>query len=74
MSLPLAITLIVVLDAALIGLLAFVMSRARRLTPHAAPALDETPNMQLSTRPLHRRHTSSTKREHIGAETLPARS
>lgn len=74
MSLALAITLIVVLDAALIGLLAFVMSRASRLTPHAAPALDETPDTQLSTRPLHLRHTSSAKRGHIGAEALPARS
>ena len=73
MSLALAITLIVVLDAALIGLLAFVMSRASRLTPHAAPAPDETPNAQLRTR-AHRRETSSAQRGRIGAEALPARS
>jgi hypothetical protein len=36
MSLSLAIILIVLLDAALIGLLAFVMSRANRLTPHVS--------------------------------------
>jgi|CZKG01.1.fsa_nt_gi hypothetical protein len=36
MSLSLAILVILVADAALIGLLAFVMSRANRLTPHAS--------------------------------------
>jgi hypothetical protein len=35
-SLPLAITVIVLADLALLGLLAFVMSRAALLTPHAA--------------------------------------
>lgn len=34
MSLPLAITIIVLADLALIGLLAFVMSQAKLLTPH----------------------------------------
>jgi hypothetical protein len=34
MSLPLAIVLVVLADLALIGLLAFVMSHAARLTPH----------------------------------------
>ncbi len=38
MSLPLAIAVIVLLDAALLGLLVFVMSHASRLTPHAASA------------------------------------
>ena len=36
MSTPLAVTLIVLLDLALIGLLAYVMSRAARLSPHRA--------------------------------------
>jgi hypothetical protein len=36
MSLTLAIVLNVVADLALLGLLAFVMTRAGRLTPHAA--------------------------------------
>jgi hypothetical protein len=36
MSLPLAIAVVVIADLALIGLLAFVMSRAVRLTPHEA--------------------------------------
>jgi hypothetical protein len=34
MSLPLAIAVVVLADLVLIGLLAFVMSRAVRLTPH----------------------------------------
>jgi hypothetical protein len=42
MSLSQAIVLIVLLDAALIGLLAFVMSRASRLTPHL-PSGHEAP-------------------------------
>ena len=38
MSLTLAITIIVLADLALIGVLAFVMSRAKLLTPHAPTA------------------------------------
>lgn len=65
MSLSLAIVLIVLLDAALIGLLAFVMSRASRLTPHlpsghealAAVARTETarPEAAPATRPTRRK-------------------
>jgi hypothetical protein len=47
MSLSLAISLIVLLDATLIGLLVFVMSRASRLTPHATP-LTQTAAAQTS--------------------------
>jgi hypothetical protein len=36
MSLSVAITAIVTADVALLGLLAFVMSRATRLTPHVS--------------------------------------
>jgi hypothetical protein len=35
MSLSIAIATVVLADLALIGMLAFVMSRANRLTPHA---------------------------------------
>lgn len=59
MSISLAIVLIVLLDAALIGLLAFVMSRASRLTPHASKTVptavrvavaEPTPSRPRSTR------------------------
>lgn len=38
MTLTLAIAIIVVLDVALLGLLAFAMSRPSKLTPHVATA------------------------------------
>jgi len=38
MSLSLAITLNAILDLAIIGLVAFLMTRAGRLTPHTATA------------------------------------
>lgn len=37
MSLALAVTMIVTFDVALLGVLAFVMSQARHLSPHAHP-------------------------------------
>ncbi len=37
MSLPLAVTLIVVLDVGLLALLALVLAQPRKLTPHADP-------------------------------------
>ncbi|MHB8242958.1 MAG: hypothetical protein ACYDHN_13335 [Solirubrobacteraceae bacterium] len=74
MSLPLAITLIVLLDAALIGLLVFVMSRANRLTPHtsaAQAAAEQAPAMPAGqTQPA--RPTRESRR--IGASSIPARS
>jgi hypothetical protein len=39
MSLPVAVAVIVLADVALIGLLAFVMSHAKLLTPHASDAV-----------------------------------
>jgi hypothetical protein len=69
MTLTLAIIINVVLDAALLGLLAFVMSRAGKLTPHRpsiaqvlaahtpavhAPRLRATPPKQRGAGELHR--------------------
>lgn len=48
MSTPLVIALNVILDAALLGGLAFVMSRARRLEPHE-PAAENVEVVQFPT-------------------------
>ena len=48
MSLPLVISLNVILDAILLGGLAFVMSRPRKLEPHE-PAADDVEVIQFPT-------------------------
>lgn len=55
MSLSLAIAVIVLADLALIGLLAFVMSRAKLLTSHVSasqPATQAATSQPPATRPL----------------------
>ena len=49
MSMPIAIAAIVFADLALIALLTFVMSRAKLLSPHGAPAA-ESPARRQSAR------------------------
>jgi len=57
MTLTLAITINVLLDVAILGLLAFVMSRAHNLTPHLAviPADAPTAPAEHGARPRARR-------------------
>jgi hypothetical protein len=72
MSLSLAIALIVLLDAALIGLLVFVMSRASRLTPHATPATQTLiAHAQAPKAPADRTHSAHPRSAgHLGAPAL----
>ncbi len=61
MSIPLAITAIAALDVLIIAALAFVMTRARLLTPHAPAPLAALNTAQPSAggarrRPRHARH------------------
>lgn len=66
MSLPVAIAVIVLADLALVGILTFVMSRARLLTPHAAAFSEpEAPE----TRPA--APAAGRAREHTHAGTSP---
>jgi hypothetical protein len=57
MTLTLAITINVLLDVTILGLLAYVMSRAGNLTPHLAviPADAPTAPAEQATRPRARR-------------------
>ncbi len=65
MSPTLAVSLNLLADLSLLALLAFVMSQARRLTPHIATAGDERP--QPARRPERRR----PDRDVAGATSLP---
>jgi hypothetical protein len=68
MSLALAIALNVIADLALLGLLALVMTRPARLTPHAAE------EQAVSTpRPRRERSRARAATGRLG-ETLPSRS
>jgi hypothetical protein len=58
MSLTVAITFIVLADLALVGLLAFVMSRAKLLTPHVPAAQPIPPQRRTVTHPRSRHHTA----------------
>jgi hypothetical protein len=69
MTLTLAITLIVVLDAALIAALAYVMSHAAKLTPHK-PGV--TGNHWRLRRPLHQRSARSVRGERVPAHFASA--
>ncbi|MEA2315184.1 MAG: hypothetical protein QOI03_1876 [Solirubrobacteraceae bacterium] len=56
MSLPLAVAAILLADIAVIGIVAFVMSHARLLTPHAAQVelaivSPSAPRVQATARP-----------------------
>lgn len=76
MSLALAIVLIVLLDAALIGLLVFAMTRANRLTPHVSAKLivagyEQEPAVTAGqTQPA--RSTRPSRR--VGTSSVPVRS
>ncbi|MGD1057890.1 MAG: hypothetical protein ABR992_10825 [Solirubrobacteraceae bacterium] len=61
MSLTLAITIIVLADLALIGVLAFVMSRAKLLTPHAPAAETVLPQHRTVRHPRSRQHTAPAR-------------
>ncbi|HEV7163212.1 MAG TPA: hypothetical protein VGN25_08160 [Solirubrobacteraceae bacterium] len=75
MSLPLAIAVIVLLDAALIGLLVFVMSRASSLTPHLSST--DAGETRTSLAPSTHGHHAARPANHssrIGSSAIPARS
>ena len=61
MSLSLAIVVIALADAALIGLLTFVMSRANRLTPHT-PVRDTARAQLPASQVAHTAHPSRASR------------
>jgi hypothetical protein len=61
MSLTLAITIIVLADLALIGLLAFVMSRAKLLAPHLPAAHTAAPQHQTVRHPRSRQHSAPAR-------------
>jgi hypothetical protein len=65
MSLSIAIASIVTADIALVALLAFVMSRAARLTPHISTA-----HAVARSRRLHEVSVAETARA-AGADVLP---
>jgi hypothetical protein len=67
MSLPLAIALILTADAALIGLLAFVMSRAGLLTPHRSKVLVAAHTAEPSGEPARSTPRSTRYRRPTGA-------
>jgi len=82
MSTPLAVSLIVALDLALIFTLALVMSRAAKLTPHRAAGPERgAAYAGLQLRPAPRRHSrtyhtptpSSTHTGSTSERTEPAR-
>jgi hypothetical protein len=55
-SLPAAIAIIVVLDVALIGFLAWMMSHPRHLTPHVSANDVATPKPSTEQRVMHIEH------------------
>jgi hypothetical protein len=62
MSLPLAVAVIIIADVALIGLLAFVMSRAKLLTPHASSAAVASRPQRAAARAVRsHRHAPSSR-------------
>jgi hypothetical protein len=62
MTLTLAITINVLLDVAILGLLAFVMSRASKLTPHVAVVPDAaTAAVVHAAPPRARRHAETVR-------------
>lgn len=75
MSLSVAIAVIVLLDAALIGLLVFVMSRANHLTPHlsSSEVREPQPHLAPDTAPSHAAR-GAKHAGRIGSSAIPARS
>jgi hypothetical protein len=74
MSLPVAIAVIVLLDAALIGLLVFVMARASRLTPHLSST--DAGETRISLAPSTQTHHAARPLKHhsrVGSSAIPAR-
>jgi hypothetical protein len=67
MPLPLAIAAVVLADLVLIGLLALVMSRAARLTPHEASTRDAAAPMPVTGPGSRRLHAASRPARHAGA-------
>jgi hypothetical protein len=69
MSLPLAITAIVLADLALIAGLSYVMSRAKLLTPHISSSDAATPKPRAATRSARPvRRTAHARGAAIGVE------
>ncbi len=68
MSLSLAIAIIVLADIALIGLLTFVMSRAKLLTPHASGATEATPRRIAARHARQSRNAAHANVHAIGVE------
>ena len=75
MSLPLAVAVIVLADVALIGLLAFVMTRPRLLRPHvpAAVPVADTPSRRPTRVHAGRRARVRDQASYEDAPGLPAR-
>jgi hypothetical protein len=73
MSLSLAIALVVLADLALIGLLAFVMSRAARLTPHESRAAQSIVS-ETTPAPARRTLRTAGRPAHRGRQTVSSRS
>jgi hypothetical protein len=67
MSLTLAIAIIVPTDLALIGVLAFVMSRAKLLTPHAPAVEKALPQHRGARHPRPRQHTAPARTAALSA-------
>jgi hypothetical protein len=61
MSFTLAIAIIVLADLALIGVLAFVMSRAKLLTPHAPTIATVAPQHRTARHPRSRQHKAPAR-------------
>jgi hypothetical protein len=68
MSLPLAIAIIVLADIALIGLLTFVMSRAKLLTPHASATAESAPRHVATRHSRQGRYAARTNVHAVGVE------
>ena len=67
MSLTLAIATIVLADLALIGVLAFVMSRAKLLSPHVPAAATVAPQHRTATHPRSRQHIAPARSAALSA-------
>jgi len=68
MSLPLAITIIVLADIALVGLLTFVMSRAKLLTPHMSSTTEHAPQQVAARHTRPARHAAHRNVQAVGVE------
>jgi hypothetical protein len=67
MSLTLAIAIVVLADLALIGVLAFVMSRAKLLTPHTPAVAAVAPQQRTARYPRSRQHNAPARSAALSA-------